>query len=127
VRVEVKRRLEVLLGGRAQLGSPDAILALAKARGLTPAVDEVGEITVLDEVLARRILRGMWTLDGDVYVVTHRMRCHRVAASQLVDFVLRQYELVGEHAFEGDELVIGVTAPRVLVWHHEGWVFDLEL
>ena len=125
---EAERRLEELLPGvGGHLGSPDAILTRARELGATITREEVGEVRKVTLELARYILHGLWELDEPILIVTHRVRCFRVDAARLLELVLDQYPVIGEHSFEGDQLFICTRSRRLLVWHHEAWVFDVQL
>lgn len=128
-RGEAERRLAELLpgGGGGDLGSPDAILSRARAQGAAIVREQIGEVREVTLALAQRILRGLWELDEPILMVTHRVRCFRVDAARLLELVLDQYPVIGEHSFEGDQLFICTRSRRLVVWHHEAWAFDVQL
>lgn len=98
----------------------------------------------LDEYVSRH--RPGWSLagpaqprSGDAVDVDHLMAFAgqhggRVAAQQLGDMLDCQRDaaaalLAAEDVriVDGDVVIVGTSSPRVIVVHHEGWIFDLEL
>jgi hypothetical protein len=54
-------------------------------------------------------------------------RCRRIHRGALRAFVLRERQGLDDVSFAGgDELFMGTSSPRLVVLHHEGWVFDLR-
>lgn len=106
----------------------DRVVDHARASGGEVIADRLGEPPpgLPSFVLAHRVLRGLWQLDEDVLVVTHAVRCYRLAAAALVEFVMRPRDAAGERSLEGDELFVCTASRRALAVHHEGWVFDLR-
>jgi hypothetical protein len=74
---------------------------------------------------AALVLGDLPSRNEDVFVVSDTERCLRVPAERLEDFVTRGREVAGEVSFDGDALFVCTTAKRVVVRHHEGFVFDL--
>ena len=77
------------------------------------------------DVIARRVLRNLWTLQEDVLTVSHFQRCFRIPAAHLVDFVIHGTAATGDKSLDGDDLFVCARSARVIVFHHEGWVFDV--
>ncbi|MGH7633888.1 MAG: hypothetical protein ACRENC_09180 [Gemmatimonadaceae bacterium] len=71
------------------------------------------------------MLRGLWTLPEDILTVSHLQRCFRMPASHLIDFVLHGADATGDRSLDGDDLFVCARTPRVIVLHHEGWIFDV--
>jgi len=71
------------------------------------------------------VLQSLWTLPEDVLTVSHLQRCFRIPASHLVDYVIHGAGVTGDKSLDGDDLFVCVRSMRVIVFHHEGWVFDV--
>jgi hypothetical protein len=110
--------------GQALPGYADGWVAKAHARIDSDQIgeDQVGE---RNDAIARRVLRSLWTLQEDVLTVSHLQRCFRIPASHLVDFVIHGAGVTGDKSLDGDDLFVGAHSMRVIVFHHEGWVFDV--
>jgi hypothetical protein len=106
--------------------TPDYILDHAKQLAQIDS-DRIGEDQVgeRNDVIARRVLRTLWTLEEDVLTVSHVQRCFRLPASCLVDFVVHGASVTGDKSLDGDDLFVCTRSARVIVLHHEGWVFDV--
>lgn len=108
--------------------SPDYILEHAKQHARIDT-DRLGEheLGERSESVAHRVLRGMWTLQEDVLIVSHVQRCFRVPASHLVDIVIDRADVTGEKWLTGDDLFVCTRTARLIVLHHNAWVFDVTL
>jgi hypothetical protein len=106
--------------------SPDYLLDHAKQHARIDS-DRIGEhqLGVRSDSIARRVLRGLWTLQEDVLTVSHLQRCFRVPASHLVDFVVHGASVTGDRSLDGDDLFVCTHSERVIVLQHGGWVFDV--
>lgn len=107
--------------------TPDYLLDHARQHARIDS-DQIGEdqIGERNELIARRVLRGLTTLQEDVLTVSHLQRCFRIPASHLIDFVLRGADATGDRLLDGDDLFVCARSPRVIVLHHEGWIFDVS-
>jgi hypothetical protein len=116
-----------VLSPEALVLKPDYILDHARSRARIES-DQIGEdqISVRSDSVVRRVLRDLPTLDGDILTVSFRQRCFRIPAAYLVDFVLHGDRVTGDLLLDGDDLFVCARSPRVIVLHHEGWVFDVN-
>jgi hypothetical protein len=125
----VEDRLELVFPGLRQFASGsalgvDVVIGHAKSIGAQVTASEI-DVNASAAELAIVVLRDLPSLHEDVFVVSDQERCFRVPAERLVDFVSREPELTGEVSFDGDELFVCTRSKRVVVLHHEGWVFDV--
>jgi hypothetical protein len=62
-------------------------------------------------------------LDGDtVLVVTDSLKCYQHPVDEFLR--LLHCDVVN---LSGDLLCVATSSPRVIVLHHEGWVFDVRV
>lgn len=126
-RAVVIARLDAIFPGspspHAALGV-DTVIERAKALGAEVTSCPV-EVDARGEELAVVVLGDLISRNEDVFVVAGTERCFRVPAERLEDFVTRGREVTGELSFDGDALFVCTKGKRVIVLHHEGFVFDL--
>lgn len=103
----------------ADLLFPDVLLEHAEALGWH--IDALDMTPRDDDEFVASLLGDLPALAEPLLVVTHGLACHRVAASQLAEFVAHEPD-IHRH---GDALFVCTTSARLVVAHHEDWRFDV--
>lgn len=107
--------------------NPDYLLEHARLHARIDS-DHLGEgqMGIRSDSIARRVLRGLTTLQEDVLTVSHLQRCFRIPAAYLIEFVLHGAGTTGDMLLDGDDLFVCARSPRVIVVHHEGRIFEVN-
>jgi len=66
------------------------------------------------------LLPGAVNPNEDVLFVSHEQACSRMPSAGLQQFIEERVVL------SGDEILAGTTTARIIVLHHEGWLFVLQ-
>jgi hypothetical protein len=103
----------------AHLLDPDTLLEHAGALGWH--IDSRNLAGLADDAYIPTILGDLPALGEPVLVVTHGLACHRVAASELAEFISDEPD-VHRH---GDALFVCTITARIVILHHEDWRFDV--
>lgn len=94
----------------------DHLLAYAEQYAGRITAKQFGELVEFEELVPYlRALAGEALLVAD-----DALNCIRATADALL--AAEDVRLV-----DGDVIIVGTSSPRVIVVHHEGWVFDLDL
>ena len=120
--------LPIVPPGLAALQQADLAVDFALQHGLPVERRFLGENygQRSDAELLHVILGDLAEAPEDVFVVS-LPHCRRVHRGSLREFVLRGPEITDDRSFTGDdELFICASSRRIVVLHHEGWVFDLR-
>lgn len=111
----------------AALGA-DHLVDDAVRRGLSVARRRLGEdfTRLSPEALLPLVLGDLAGAAEDIFAVD-LPRCRRIPAGELSAFVRRPAVELGDVSFAGDdEVFVCTVSPRIIVLHHEGWVFDVR-
>ena len=94
----------------------DHLLAYAELHGGRVTAKQFSDLVEFEELAPYlRALAGETLLVADF-----ALNCIRATADALL--AAGDVRLV-----DGDVIIVGASSPRVIVVHHEGWVFDLDL
>lgn len=103
----------------AHLLGPDTLLEHAETLGWH--IDSKNLASLADDDFIPTILGDLPALAEPIFVVTHANGCHLVPAADLVNFVADEPD-IHRH---GDALFVCAASPRIVVAHHEDWLFKL--
>ena len=73
------------------------------------------------EELTALLLGDMDSTDEAVFVVSDKQECCRTPAEELRQFVEK------DTSFPGDEVFVWPVTARIVIVHHEGWLFDVRV
>jgi hypothetical protein len=106
----------------------DHLVEGATEHGLRVARRRLGQdfTRLRNDELVHLVLGDLLDAQEDVFAVA-LPRCRRIQRGALRAYVLRERAGLDDVAFAGDdELFVATSSPRIIVLHHEGWVFDLR-
>lgn len=94
----------------------DHLLAYAEQHGGGVTAKQFGDVVEFEELAPYlRTFAGEELLGADFELNGIRGTADALLAAEDVRLV------------DGDVIIVGTSSPRVIIVHHEGWVFDLDL